>query len=38
MVETLRREGHSALVHTAAASSLGHMLKPPLPTPTESRW
>jgi NADPH:quinone reductase len=26
MVETLRREGHSALVHTAAASSLGHML------------
>ncbi len=26
MVETLRREGHSALVHTAAASSLGQML------------
>jgi NADPH2:quinone reductase len=26
MIETLRREGHSALVHTAAASSLGHML------------
>jgi NADPH2:quinone reductase len=26
MVETLRREGHTALVHTAAASSLGHML------------
>ena len=26
MVETLHREGHSALVHTAAASSLGHML------------
>jgi NADPH2:quinone reductase len=26
MVETMRREGHSALVHTAAASSLGHML------------
>jgi NADPH2:quinone reductase len=26
MVETLRREGHAALVHTAAASSLGHML------------
>ncbi|MBF7074364.1 zinc-binding dehydrogenase [Glaciecola sp. MH2013] len=26
MVETMRREGHSALVHTAAASSLGIML------------
>lgn len=26
MVETMRREGHSALVHTAAASSLGQML------------
>jgi NADPH:quinone reductase-like Zn-dependent oxidoreductase len=26
MVETLRREGHSALVHTAAASNLGQML------------
>lgn len=26
MVETMRREGHSALVHTAAASSLGRML------------
>jgi NADPH:quinone reductase len=26
MVETLRREGHTALVHTAAASSLGQML------------
>jgi NADPH2:quinone reductase len=26
MVETMRREGHSALVHTAAASNLGHML------------
>lgn len=26
MVETLRLEGHSALVHTAAASSLGQML------------
>ena len=26
MVETMRREGHSALVHTAAASSVGHML------------
>jgi NADPH:quinone reductase-like Zn-dependent oxidoreductase len=26
MVETMRREGHTALVHTAAASSLGVML------------
>ncbi|MCW3835439.1 zinc-binding dehydrogenase [Sphingomonas canadensis] len=26
MVETLRKEGHSALVHTAAASNLGQML------------
>src|SRR3977135_4560115 len=26
MVETMRREGHGALVHTAAASSLGQML------------
>ena len=26
MVETMRTEGHSALVHTAAASSLGQML------------
>ncbi len=26
MVETMRREGHLALVHTAAASSLGQML------------
>jgi NADPH2:quinone reductase len=26
MVETMRREGHSALVHTAAASNLGTML------------
>jgi NADPH:quinone reductase len=26
MVETMRREGHAALVHTAAASSLGRML------------
>ena len=26
MVETMRREGHHALVHTAAASNLGHML------------
>ncbi|RZL94200.1 MAG: NADH oxidase [Variovorax sp.] len=26
MVETMRREGHVALVHTAAASSLGRML------------
>jgi NADPH:quinone reductase-like Zn-dependent oxidoreductase len=26
MVETMRREGHSALVHTAAASNLGRML------------
>jgi NADPH2:quinone reductase len=27
MVETLRREGHRALVHTAAASNLGQMLQ-----------
>jgi NADPH:quinone reductase len=26
MLETMRREGHSALVHTAAASNLGQML------------
>ena len=26
MLETMRREGHSALVHTAAASNLGRML------------
>jgi NADPH2:quinone reductase len=26
MVETMRREGHAALVHTAAASNLGRML------------
>jgi NADPH:quinone reductase len=26
MVETMRREGHRALVHTAAASNLGQML------------
>jgi NADPH2:quinone reductase len=26
MVETMRREGHRGLVHTAAASNLGHML------------
>src|SRR5207302_9113579 len=26
MVETMRAEGHSALVHTAAASNLGQML------------
>jgi NADPH:quinone reductase-like Zn-dependent oxidoreductase len=26
MVETMRDEGHRAIVHTAAASSLGHML------------
>ena len=26
MTETMRREGHSALVHTAAASNLGQML------------
>jgi len=26
MVETMRREGHTALVHTAAASNLGQML------------
>jgi NADPH:quinone reductase len=27
MVETMRQEGHSALVHTAAASNLGQMLQ-----------
>lgn len=27
MVETMRREGHTALVHTAAASNLGRMLE-----------
>ena len=27
MVETMRREGHSALIHTAAASNLGQMLQ-----------
>jgi NADPH2:quinone reductase len=27
MVETMRREGHTALVHTAAASNLGRMLQ-----------
>jgi len=26
MVETMHREGHSALVHTAAASNVGQML------------
>jgi len=26
MLETMRKEGHTALVHTAAASNLGHML------------
>ena len=26
MLETMRREGHSGLVHTAAASNLGQML------------
>jgi NADPH:quinone reductase-like Zn-dependent oxidoreductase len=26
MVETMRREGHSAIIHTAAASNLGQML------------
>ncbi len=26
MVETMRMEGHKALVHTAAASNLGQML------------
>ena len=26
MIETMRREGHKALVHTAAASNLGQML------------
>ena len=31
MVETMRREGHTALVHTAAASNLGQMLQPHLP-------
>src|SRR5204863_10017404 len=27
MVETMRREGHTALAHTAAASNLGQMLQ-----------
>jgi NADPH:quinone reductase-like Zn-dependent oxidoreductase len=27
MVETMRREGHTALIHTAAASNLGQMLQ-----------
>jgi NADPH2:quinone reductase len=27
MIETMRREGHTALVHTAAASNLGQMLQ-----------
>ena len=31
MVETLRREGHTGLVHTAAASNLGQMLNLDLP-------
>ena len=31
MVETMRMEGHSGLVHTAAASNLGQMLQPHLP-------
>ena len=31
MVETMRREGHTALVHTAAASNLGQMLQQALP-------
>jgi NADPH2:quinone reductase len=26
MIDTMRREGHRAIVHTAAASNLGHML------------
>ena len=26
MIETMKREGHKALVHTAAASNLGQML------------
>jgi NADPH:quinone reductase len=26
MIETMRREGHTALVHTAATSNVGHML------------
>ena len=26
MVETMKREGHTALAHTAAASNLGQML------------
>jgi NADPH2:quinone reductase len=26
MIDTMRREGHSAIVHTAAASNLGHIL------------
>ena len=31
MVETMRREGHTALVHTAAASNLGPDAQPDLP-------
>ena len=27
MIETMRREGHSAIVHTVGASNLGHMLR-----------
>ena len=36
MVETMRREGHTALVHTAAASNLGQMLQQDLPRRTAS--
>ena len=37
MVETMRREGHTALVHTAAASNLGQMLVKICPR-TASPW
>ena len=37
MIGTMRREGHTALVHTAAASNLGQMLKRSC-SPTAWRW
>ena len=38
MVETMRREGHTALVHTAAASNLGPDAEQHLPRRTACRW
>ena len=38
MVETMRLEGHTALVHTAAASNLGQMLVKICLPRTASRW